>query len=120
MLTLLDSAIHREWLVAMGALAAPARAAHLFCELFVRLKVVGLTDGNSYAFPISQTDLADVLGLSTVHINRTLQNLRSDGLIEFQHGRVSILDWARLNEIAQFDTRYLHLREDELGHAAGY
>jgi CRP-like cAMP-binding protein len=114
MLTLLDSAIHREWLVAMGALAAPARTAHLFCELFLRLQVVGLTDRNSYAFPINQNDLADVLGLSSVHINRTLQHLRAEGLIEFQHGRVTILDWARLTATAQFDTRYLHLREDEL------
>jgi CRP-like cAMP-binding protein len=112
MLTLLDSAIHREWLVAMGGLAAPARTAHLFCELYIRLETVGLTSSEGYDFPINQGDLADVLGLSPVHMNRTLQELRAERLIEFQQGRVSILDRKRLEAVAQFDPRYLHLRDD--------
>lgn len=111
MLTLIDGAIHREWLVAMGALAAPARTAHLFWELYLRLSVVGLAQQDGYGFPISQNDLADVLGLSPVHMNRTLQGLRSEGLLEFQYGRVTILDPARVVALAQFDDKYLHLRD---------
>jgi len=113
MLTLLDAAIHREWLAAMGGLSAPARAAHLFYELFVRLQVVGLAQDRGYDFAINQTDLADVLGLSPVHMNRTLQELRAEDLIEFEHGRITIVDWERLVDLAQFDAKYLHLRGDE-------
>ena len=113
MLTLLDAALHREWLAAMGALAAPARAAHLFCELAVRLAVVGLADEREYQFPINQSDLSDVLGLSAVHTNRTLQELRSRELIEFERGMVRINNWQALRRLAQFDTKYLHLRSDE-------
>jgi CRP-like cAMP-binding protein len=117
MLTLLDGAMHREWLAAMGGLTAPGRTAHLLCELYLRLETVGLAAAGRYAFPISQGDLADVLGLSPVHMNRTLQELRSGGLIEFQQGRVSILAWDDLLALAQFDPRYLHLRDDPGLHA---
>jgi CRP-like cAMP-binding protein len=113
MLTLLDAAIHREWLAAMGGLSALARTAHLFCELLVRLRVVGLARERAYDFPINQKDLADVLGLSPVHMNRTLQDLRAQKLIEFQHHEVAIFDWSRLCNLAQFDPKYLHLRGDE-------
>ena len=96
----------------MGGLAAPARAAHLFCELHIRLETVSLASSEGYDFPINQGDLADVLGLSPVHMNRTLQELRAERLIEFQQGRVSVLDRKRLERVAQFDPRYLHLRDD--------
>jgi CRP-like cAMP-binding protein len=104
--------MHREWLVAMGGLAAPGRTAHLLCELYLRHQVVGLAGERRFDFPISQSGLADVLGLSPVHMNRTLQELRAGGLIEFQQGSVSILAWDRLLALAQFDPRYLHLRDD--------
>jgi CRP-like cAMP-binding protein len=95
----------------MGGLAAPPRAAHLFCELSVRLQVVGLSSTEGYPFPISQSDLADVLGLSPVHMNRTLQELRAERVIEFAHGKLTILDWDKLRRLAQFDPKYLHLNK---------
>jgi CRP-like cAMP-binding protein len=111
MLTLLDGAIHREWLVAMGGLTATPRTAHLFCELYQRLASVGLADQLAYSLPVNQGDLADVLGLSPVHMNRTLQELRAAGVIELQQGRVVILEWERLARLGQFDPKYLHLRD---------
>lgn len=113
MLTLLDASIHREWLVAMGGLSAPARTAHLLHELLLRLRVVGLANSDGYDFAVNQEELADVLGLSTVHMNRTLQELRGQGLLEFQQRRVRLLDVERLRDLAQFDGKYLHLRDDE-------
>src|SRR5215210_4083437 len=102
--TLIDAAIFRAWIVTMGQRPARSHLAHLLCEVFTRLRAVGLT----------QEDLGDACGLSTVHINRTLQELRGEGLIEFHSSRLTILDWARLQEVAQFDPAYLHLREPEI------
>jgi CRP-like cAMP-binding protein len=84
------------------------------CELFVRLKAIGLAEGNACKLPLTQADLGDALGLSTVHVNRTLQELRGEGLIELHSGRLRILDWMRLKEAAQFDPNYLHLRDPGL------
>jgi CRP-like cAMP-binding protein len=109
MLTLLDSAIHREWIVAIGAKDAAAHTAHLFCELFARLKFVGLTQGHRFSFPITQAELGDALGISTVHVNRVLQGLRGDNLIEFDGRTLSILNWPRFADLAGFDGRFLHL-----------
>ena len=109
--TLIDAAIFREWIVAMGQRSARGHLAHLLCEVFTRLQAVGLTVDHSCSLPLTQAELGDALGLSTVHVNRTLQALRGEGLIELQHSRLTILDWARLKEVAQFDPAYLHLRE---------
>lgn len=110
LMTLLDSAIHREWIVAMGRRSALEQMAHLLCELFTRLSTVGLGDRHrEIILPINQTELGDTLGLSTVHVNRTLQQLRAEGLIVWQGQSVRILDWDRLARIAQFDDTYLHL-----------
>ena len=86
--------------------------AHLLCELYVRLKAVGLTNGDGYAFPLTQAEFGDALGLSTVHVNRTLQDLRGDGLITLRNGSVTVLDWDRLREAGEFDPTYLHLRKE--------
>ena len=83
--------------------------------MFTRLRAVGLTQDHSCSLPLTQTELGDACGLSTVHVNRCLQELRGEGLIEFQHSHLTILDWARLKEAAQFDPAYLHLRKPEMG-----
>jgi CRP-like cAMP-binding protein len=111
LMTMLDSAIHREWLVGMGRLSALERLAHLICELLVRLEVVGANDGEGFAFPVTQGVLADTLGLSSVHLNRVLQELRQTGLVEWSGARVRVLDRARLMALSQFDDRYLHLEK---------
>lgn len=107
--TNLDAAIHREWIVSLGSRSALARMAHLFCEMFIRLEVVGLTRGLSYDLPISQQELAEMLGITSVHANRTLQQLRKRGLIEFAGGLVTIRDVAALKQVAEFDASYLYL-----------
>ena len=106
--TLIDASIHREWMLGMGRLSALAQVAHLLCEFFVRLKSVGLIENGSYPFPITQAELADAFGLSTVHVNRTLQELRGQGLITLAGGTLVIHDWGRLQEIAGFSPEYLH------------
>ena len=107
--TLVDEATLREWLVNVGRRSALERIAHLFCELLVRLEAVGLTHRESYALRLTQLDLADTTGLSNVHVNRSLQELRRRGLIEFKSGHLTILDLPRLRELAEFKANYLHL-----------
>ena len=87
--------------------------AHLFCELLIRLAVVGLTNGNSYEFPLTQAELAEALGLTSVHVNRTLQEMRRKGLIELENRWVSIPDLDGLKGVAEFDDSYLYLDKRE-------
>jgi CRP-like cAMP-binding protein len=107
--TLIDAAIHREWLVAIGRLSATAHLAHLLCELYLRLEVVGLAKDFRFEFPVTQTVLADALGLSTVHVNRVIQELRRDNLVAWRGIQVTIKDWDALVRIAEFDSTYLNL-----------
>ena len=107
--TNMDAAIHREWAVSLGRRAALSRVAHLFCELYVRLEIVGLADDTGYALDLTQTDLAECLGLTSVHINRTLKELRERGLVEFRGGRVTVHDRAGLERAAEFNPSYLYL-----------
>lgn len=107
--TNLDAAIHREWALSLGRRSALARMAHLFCELHVRLGIVGLTDGLSYDLPLTQAQLGECLGLTPVHVNRMLQELRALGPVEFRRSRVTINDWAALTALAEFDPSYLYL-----------
>ena len=107
--TNLDAAVHREWEVSLGRRNAIARTANLFCELFMRLEIVGLTEGRGYRLDLTQTDLAECLGLTAVHVNRTLKELRERGLVEFRAGRVEIIDFDGLKKIAEFDPAYLYL-----------
>jgi len=111
--TLLDGAIHREWIVAMGRRSALEQMAHLICELFTRLNLVGLAEfDREVNLPITQTELGDTLGLSAVHVNRTLQQLRAEQLIVWQGQSVRVLDWGRLTSVAKFDPTYLHLERE--------
>jgi CRP-like cAMP-binding protein len=107
--TLIDAAIHREWLVAMGRCPALNQIAHLVCELFLQLQIVGLTQGTSFKLRLTQTELGDVLGLSTVPGNRIIQQLRTDGLVTWREERIVLEVWARLQEVAEFDPPFLNL-----------
>jgi CRP-like cAMP-binding protein len=109
--TLIDAAVFREWMVGIGRRDAYARIAHLFCELYLRLKAVGLAEAEGYALPTTQAVLGDALGLSTVHVNRSLQKLRGNGLIRMTDGNVQITNWAGLRAAGEFDETYLHLRQ---------
>ncbi len=111
--TLIDGAIHREWLTTMGRLSATAHMAHFICELFLRLKSVGRTDGDTIQLPLTQAELGDTLGLSTVHVNRVLQELRKEGLIRWQGDALTILDWERLEKVGEFTPTYLNLQHEQ-------
>ena len=108
--TLLEGAVFREWMVGMGRRSAYARIAHLLCEVFLRLRQVGLVERNRCRFPVTQTHLSDALGLSVVHTNRVLQALRANRLVEFNGGELVVLDWPGLTAAGEFDPSYLHLR----------
>ena len=120
-MTLIDAAVYREWVANTGQRSALARTAHIFCELLMRLDAVGLAENRVFDFPLTQAEFADALGLSAVHVNRVLQELRSEGLIELRDRRLSVRNWDRLREVADFDSTYLHLqrREDEARADAG-
>lgn len=107
--TNLDGALHRAWTVSLGRRDALARIAHLLCEMQVRLSVVGMADERSYALPLTQSDLAECVGLTSVHVNRVLRELREQGLVTFRSGRVTIHDIDRLRRVAEFSTDYLFL-----------
>ncbi|MBR1270266.1 Crp/Fnr family transcriptional regulator [Bradyrhizobium sp. AUGA SZCCT0222] len=110
--TLIDAAIFREWLLSLGRRSADARMAHLLLELHRRLDAVGRAREWEFELPVTQADLGDCLGLSTVHINRVLQHLRKEGLIEVQRTNFRLLDPQKLEALAQFDPTYLHLHPE--------
>ena len=107
--TLIDAAIHREKILSIGRRSAVARIAHILCELYVRLKLVGLAEEGHYNLPLKQADLADATGLTSVHVNRMLRKLRNEEILTFRGGEVIIHDWERLQHVAEFDPTYLHL-----------
>jgi CRP-like cAMP-binding protein len=107
--TLIDAAIHREKILSIGRRNAVARIAHLLCELYVRLKLVGFAGDCRYPLPFKQADLADATGLTSVHVNRMLRKLRNEEILTFRGGEVTIHDWDRLQRVAEFNPIYLHL-----------
>jgi CRP-like cAMP-binding protein len=107
---LVDEATLREWLVNVGRRSTAERMAHLFCELLLRLQAVGCASEDTYALPLTQIDLADTLGITSVHVNRTLQDFRRAGLIDLKRRRLKILDLPRLRALAEFRPNYLHQR----------
>jgi len=108
-------AVSREWMLCLGQRQAYSHFAHLICELVVRLGIVGLSDGRCFQFGLTQEMVGDTLGISVVHVNRTLQELREEELVEWSQGVVEVKDWDRLVMAAQFDPTYLHLRPDRPG-----
>jgi len=107
-LALQEEMIAREWLVNIGQRTALERLAHLLCEIFTRMQTVGLTNGGRCELPLTQVELADTLALSTVHINRTLQELRRQGLVSLSGGMLEIHDFSALQSVAMFSADYLH------------
>jgi CRP-like cAMP-binding protein len=107
--TLLDAAMHREWIFRLGRLDAMGRVCHFFAETSARLTAVGIGERDSYALPITQIDLGDACGLTSVHVSRVLKALRDAGLCSFRDGKVSIEDHAALVRRGQFDPAYLYL-----------
>lgn len=106
---LVHAAIQREWTLNLGQRSAYERIAHLLVELFLRLQLVARTRGDSCDFPLTQNDIADATGLTAVHVNRTLQELRRAGLIVLQGRTLTIPDMAALQNAALFNSNYLHL-----------
>lgn len=109
--TLIDAAILRQWLVGSGKRSALEQTAHLFCELFIRLELTGRTEGRTFIFPLSQAELADCLGVSAVHANRVLQELRATQILAWRGRHVEIRDWDALAALAEFDPVYLNLTD---------
>lgn len=110
----IDGAVHREWELSLGRRTAMARLAALFCELRLRLDLVGLCDDLSYALPLTQSDLATCVGLTPIHVNRTLMELRRRQLVTFKNKRVTIQNWPALIEVGEFDPAYLYLEQREI------
>ena len=108
-MTNVDGSMHREWALSLGQRSAISRMAHLFCELYVRLDLVGRANGHGYELPLTQRELAECLGLTVVHANRTLQELRRRQLIELENRQLTILDRRGLEGVAEFDPAYLYL-----------
>lgn len=109
--TMVDEAILREWIVVVGRRTAVERVAHLLWETFLRFRAIGLSRGQSCDLPFTQSDMADTLGLSLVHVNRSVRRLKQEGLIGIEGRRLTILDVRRLPAAASFNPDYLHQRD---------
>ena len=106
--TLIDAAMFREWIVNVGQRPAPARLAHVMTELRERLKVIGGATGASFEMPLTQEQIGEALGITAVHVNRVIKQLREDGIVELHRGRATVLNEAKFRELADFDDRCLH------------
>ena len=112
LMTNIDAAVHREWALSLGRRSAIGRLAHIACEMRARLEVVGLADGLTYRCPLTQLELAECTGLTPVHVNRTLKELRERRVVEIRQGVVRILDLPALEAIADFNPTYLYLHRE--------
>ena len=106
--TLIDASIFREWVVNVGRRDSRARVAHILCEFSLRLESKGLASGHRYELPMTQEQLADAVGLTSVHVNRVLKQLGEEGLISRDRRSIVIVDWKRMREAGDFNERYLH------------
>ena len=106
--TLLDAAIHREWILKMGQLRTSARLAHLFAEIWRKLEMVGLARKDGFLSPLRQVELADICGASPIHVNRALRELREANIVDFRRGRAIVHDRAALERLGRFDPDYLY------------
>lgn len=107
---LIDEGTMRAWITSMGRRSSIERVAHLMCELYLRARNIGVVEGTTFALPLSQLLLADSLGMTPVHLNRVLKELRLAGAMTLERGSLLIVDPAKLVEIAGFDENYLHRR----------
>lgn len=115
--TLLDAALHREWIFRLGRLNAIGRVAHFLCETSARMAAVGRVTDGAFALPLTQQDLGEACGLTSVHVNRTLRRLREDGLMDMARGQVRILNLPRMARVSEFEPNYLYL--DDAGEGQG-
>jgi CRP-like cAMP-binding protein len=113
--TMVDSAILREWIVDHGSRDSRERIAHLICEMLIRYRVVGGTTDDAFPFPLTQEELAQATGMTPIHVNRMLQQLRVEGLIELRNKVLTVLEPKRLMEVGQYEPNYLHLIRTEKG-----
>jgi CRP-like cAMP-binding protein len=111
--TMTDSAVLRERIIDHGRRGARERVAHLFYEMLIRNRAVCETADNSFPFPVTQEELSDATGMTPVHVNRMLKELRDDGLVDFSRGIVTVLDTKGLKQAAKFDATYLHFDRAE-------
>ncbi|MEC3911560.1 Crp/Fnr family transcriptional regulator [Sphingobium sp. CR2-8] len=109
--TLLDAAMHREWIFRMGRLDGVSQLGHFFCEIEAKLRAVGRSDGRSFDLPLTQTDLGEVCGMTPVHINRMLKELRERELLHVQRAKVTIDNLPALRQLCEFDPSYLFIEE---------
>lgn len=113
--TMLDAAMHRGWLFRLGRLDAVGRVAHFLCETSARLAAVGLSDGRQFTVGITQADLAEACGVTSIHINRVFRQLREEGLCLFRSGMVELLDSKAMARRGQFNPQYLYLADPQVG-----
>lgn len=112
--TLLDAAIFREAITNNSARPMLTRMAHLFCELFYRARVAHLNNGNTCRIPINLMQLGETLGMSIATVNRTLQQLRASGAMDFRDGELIVLKWRELERLGDFHPDYLHMKKEAL------
>jgi len=108
--TLIDAAMFRDWIVNVGQRPAPSRLAHIVVELRERLKVIGQVSGARFEMPLTQEQLGEAMGITPVHVNRIVKQLRDDNVLELHRGSVTVIDEQKLLELADFDGLYLHQR----------
>jgi CRP-like cAMP-binding protein len=116
-LTLLDAAMHRQWIYRLASLTAVQRVAHFLCEMNARLLAIGASDGTGFALPMTQADIGEVCGLTNVHVNRVLRELREAGLCHVRSSVVNITDLKGLTAKAMFDPEYLYLNQQTAARA---
>jgi CRP-like cAMP-binding protein len=114
---LVEASIFREWVLNVGRRDARTRLAHLLCEFAIRMEAQGLKDGDGFELPITQEQLADAVGLTPVHVNRTLKSLEADGLITRNKRNIVFPSWQRMRDVGDFNPRYLHLDRQASAHA---
>jgi CRP-like cAMP-binding protein len=112
---LVEASVLREWVLNVGRRHARARLSHVLCELAVRLDAQGLSEEYGYHLPMTQEQLADAVGLTAVHVNRTLKSLEAEGLLTRTKRNISFPDWKRMRDVADFNQRYLHLEPQMMG-----
>jgi len=112
--TLIEASILREWVVNVGRRDARARVAHILCEFAVRLEARELATGEGFELPMTQEQLADATGLTSVHVNRVLKSLETEGLISRRRRYIQFTDWRALQNIGDFSRRYLHMADHDV------
>jgi CRP-like cAMP-binding protein len=117
--TLVEASIFREWAINLGGREAISRVAHLLCEMAVRLRAVNLAKNLTFTLPWTQQDIGDACGLSNVHVNRVIQTLRSNDVIDWRSKVMRIVRWEELERIAEFAADYLHLPGNDKNNADG-